>query len=397
MPGLTSLVILSSVDFIPANATKIMSKQLQTLDLSGIKDINEAFFLQIIEQSGKTLKSLNLSNSKISGDKLVEYNGALSCLEKLELELCRRLTNTGLKQILKLCGKTLISLNLRYCQIADEGLLQIFKVCGKTLRNLNLAITHVTEESLVGYSGTLACLENLDLSSCPISDEGLLQIFKVCGKTLRNLNLAYTNVTGESLVGYSGTLACLENLDLRSCPISDMGLLQIFKVCGKTLRNLDLAYTKQITDRGFLQIFKVCGKTLRNLNLTHTNVTGESWFGFSGTLACLDNLNLSYCHITDRGLSQILPHCGKTLRYLNLACANITGESLVGYSGNLTSLDLRFCLITDRGLVKILQHCGKTLKYMNLHCTWPRITRENLLKYKRMGLLPDSVTVSLDW
>ena len=346
MPGLTSLSILGESGIIFANATKIMSKQLQTLDLSGIKDINEAFFLQIIEQSGKTLKSLNLSNSQISGDKLVEYNGALSCLEKLELKGCRRLTDTGLQQILKLCGKTLISLNLSKCQITDEG---------------------------------------------------LLQIFKVCGKTLRYLNLASTNVTGKSLVGYSGTLACLENLDLSWCPISDEGLLQIFKVCGKTLRNLDLAYTKQITDRGFLQIFKVCGKTLRNLNLTHTNVTGESWFGFSGTLACLKNLNLSCSQITDRGLSQILPHCGKTLRYLNLACANITGESLVGYSGNLTSLDLRFCLITDRGLVKILQHCGKTLKYMNLHCTWPRITRENLLKYKRMGLLPDSVTVSLNW
>ena len=201
MPGLTSLVILSSVDFIPANATKIMSKQLQTLDLSGIKDINEAFFLQIIEQSGKTLKSLNLSNSKISGDKLVEYNGPLSCLEKLELKGCRRLTDTGLQQILKLCGKT-----------------------------------------------------------------------------VRSLNLAGTNITGESLVGYSGVLACLEDLNLSLCQITDEGLLQIFKVCGKTLRNLDLAYTKQITDRGFLQIFKVCGKTLRNLNLTHTNVTGESWF-----------------------------------------------------------------------------------------------------------------------
>ena len=203
MPGLTSLVILSSVDFIPANATKIMSKQLQTLDLSGIKDINEAFFLQIIEQSGKTLKSLNLSKSQISGDKLVEYNGALSCLEKLELELCRRLTNTGLRQILKLCGKTLISLNLRWCQITDEGLLQLFKVCGKTLRSLNLANTNITGDSLVGYSGTLACLENLDLSECEqITDDRLLQIFKVCGKTLRNLILDATCITRENLLKY---------------------------------------------------------------------------------------------------------------------------------------------------------------------------------------------------
>ena len=203
MPGLTSLSILGKSGIIFANATKIMSRQLQTLDLSGIKDINETFFLQIIEQSGKTLKSLILVNSQISGDKLVEYNGALSCLEKLDLEGCRRFTDTGLQQILKLCGKTLISLNLSKCQITDEGLLQIFKVCGKTLRSLNLANTNITGDSLVGYSGTLACLENLDLSECEqITDDRLLQIFKVCGKTLRNLILDATCITRENLLKY---------------------------------------------------------------------------------------------------------------------------------------------------------------------------------------------------
>ena len=215
MPGLTSLSILGESGIIFANATKIMSKQLQTLDLSGIEDINEAFFLQIIEQSGKTLKSLNLSSSEISGDKLVEYNGALSCLEKLELQACYRLTVTGLQQILKLCGKT--------------------------LRSLNLLETHVTGENIVEFDGTLVCLENLDMENCSLlTGRGLLQIFRACGKTLRNLNLTRTNITGESLVGYSGTLACLENLNLSECPISDEGLLQIFKVCGKTLRNLNL-------------------------------------------------------------------------------------------------------------------------------------------------------------
>ena len=356
MPGLTSLVILSSVDFIPANATKIMSKQLQTLDLSGIKDINEAFFLQIIEQSGKTLKSLNLSKSQISGDKLVEYNGALSCLEKLELELCRRLTNTGLRQILKLCGKTLISLNLSWChQITDEGLLQIFKVCGKTLRYLNLAYTNVTEESLVEFNGTLVCLENLYMKDCDrLTNRGLLQILRLCDKTLRSLNLANTDITGESLVGYSGTLACLENLNLRGCPISDEGLLQIFKVCGKTLRYL---------------------------NLTGTNITGESLVGYSGTLACLENIDLSYCQITDEGLLQIFNVCGKTLRSLNLAGANITGENLVEFNGTLVcleNLNMKDCArLTNRGIQQLLKVCGKTLRSLNLAGT--NITGERLV------------------
>ena len=226
-----------------------------------------------------------------------------------------------------------------------------------------------------------------------LSGRGLLQIFRVCGKTLRNLNLTKTNITGENLVDYSGTLPCLENLNLSCCPISDVtGLLQILKLCGKTLISLNLTKCP-ISDEGLLQIFKACGKTLRSLNLTSTNITGESLVGYSGTLACLENLNLSWCPISDERLLQIFKVWGKTLRYLNLAATNITGKSLVGYSGNLTSLDLSYCQFTDRGLVKILQHCGKTLRYLNLDETC--ITRENLLKYKRMGLLPDIVTVSL--
>ena len=394
MPGLTSLSIISRIDINPANVTKIMSKQLQTLDLSGIKDIDDAFFLHIVEQCGKTLKFLNLSYSQISGDKLVDCNGALHCLDTLELQKCSRLTVTGLYQIFKSCGKTLRSLNLRgkfvelfrsyveyfgtlaclenlnlsCCQITDIGLLQIFNVCGKTIRSMDLSDSDITGESLVEYSGTLACLENLNLNCCQITDRGLLQIFKICSKTLRFMDLIDTDITGESLVEYSGTLACLENLNGSSSPITDRGLLQIFKVCGTTLRSLDLC---------------------------NTFITGESLVEYSGTLACLENLNGSGSPITGRGLLQIFKVCGTTLRSLDLCNTDITGESLVEYSGTLPCLEklnLQSCKITDRGLVKILQHFGKTLRYLYLDRKCQK--EENLLKYKKMGLLLDSVTVS---
>ena len=506
MPGLTSLSIINRIDINPANVTKIMSKQLQTLDLSGIKDIDDTFFLHIVEQCGKTLKFLNLSYSQISGDKLVDCNEALHCLDTLELQKCSRLTVTGLNQIFKCC-KTLRSLNfseseifgeffrssveysgtlaclenlnLNWCQLTDKGLLQIFKICGKTIRSMDLSNTNITGESLVEYSGTLACLENLNLNKCnKITDEGLEQIFKICSKTLRSLGLHYTHITGEGLVEYSGTLACLEELYLSECEqITDEGLLQIFKVCGTTLRSLYLDSTyvtgeslveysgtlacletligryTQINDTGLLQIFKVCGTTLRSLDLCNTSITGESLVEFSGTLACLENLHLSNCvritdegllqifkvcgttlrsldlsntdilcyshitgeslvefsgtlaclenlngrssGITDRGLLQIFKVCGKTIRSMDLSNTDITGESLVEYSGTLPCLEklnLQSCKITDRGLVKILQHFGKTLRYLYLDRKCQK--EENLLKYKKMGLLLDSVTVS---
>ena len=437
MPGLTSLSIISRIDINPANVTKIMSKQLQTLDLSGIKDIDDAFFLHIVEQCGKTLKFLNLSYSQISGDKLVDCNGALHCLDTLELQKCSRLTVTGLYQIFKSCGKTLRSLNLSEsgifveffrsyveysgtlaclenlnlscCQITDKGLLQIFKVCGKTIRSMDLSNTNITGESLVEYSGTLACLENLNLNLCQITDRGLLQIFKVCGKTIRSMDLSNTDITGESLVEYSGTLACLENLNLTECnKITDEGLEQIFKICSKTLRSLGLHYThitgeslveysgtlacleelglsecEKITDEGLLQIFKVCGTTLRSLYLDSTYVTGESLVEYSGTLACLENLNGIYTQINDTGLLQIFKVCGTTLRSLDLRNTYITGESLVEFSGTLAcleNLDLSNCVrITDEGLLQIFKVCGTSLRSLNLGST--HVTGESLVEY----------------
>jgi len=61
-----------------------------------------------------------------------------------------------------------------------------------------------------------------------LTNKGLLQILQLCGITLRSLDLSRTDITGENLSEYKGTLPCLENLNMRDCEqLTNKGLLQI--------------------------------------------------------------------------------------------------------------------------------------------------------------------------
>jgi len=217
------------------------SKQLQTLDLSGIYGtaIDDVWFLQTLRQIRSTIKFLTLSNSNISGKILSEFNETLPCLENLNLNFCRQLTN--------------------------KGLLQILQLCGSTVRSLDVFGTQISGETLAEYRNTLPCLVSLNLGSCELSDNGFAQILLLCGSTLRTLAICFTNITGRKLSDYKGTLPCLENLNLSNC--------------------------KQLSDNGLLQILQICGSTLIFLNVIGTNITAENFSEYKGTLPCLKTLS----------------------------------------------------------------------------------------------------------
>ena len=254
LTGLTEIFSLSSLssliivrfEFISGINVNIVSKQLHTLQLTcDFKTLNNDWFLQILEQCGSTLKSLALKNSIITGEILINYKGTLPCLENLNMDYCRYLT--------------------------DKGLLQILQLCGSTLRSLDILGTEITGENLSEYKGTLPCLINLNMRNCRLlTNKGLLLMLQLCGSSLRSLDVRFTNMAGENLSEYKGTLPCLENLIMRNCIL--------------------------LTNKGLLQILQFCGSTLRSLNISGTNITGENLSEYKGTLSCLENLeDMTFC------------------------------------------------------------------------------------------------------
>ncbi|XP_023341509.1 F-box/LRR-repeat protein 4-like [Eurytemora carolleeae] len=271
---------------------------LENQNMISCYQLTDKGLLQILQLCGSTLRSLDISRTYITGENLSEHKGTLPCLANLDLNNCKQLTN--------------------------KGLLQILQICGSTLRSLNISETNITGENLTEYKGTLPCLENLNMSYCrQLTNKGLLQILQLCGSTLRSLNISETNITGENLSEYKGTLPCLENLCMRCCEqLTNKGLLQILQLCGSTLRSLDILvtnvtgenlseykgtlpclenlcmrYCKQLTNKGLLQILQLCGSTLRSLDIEFTNITGENLSECKGTLPCLENLNMRYCEL----------------------------------------------------------------------------------------------------
>ena len=227
LPSLSSFIMRNlQVLRYKFHSFKIVSKQLQTLELTDIyldTTIDDAWFLIILEQCGSTLKSLNLPCSIITGDLLIDYTGTLPCLENLNISYCKLLTGNGLLNILQLCRST--------------------------LKSLDISGTNITgEEDIFRYERTLPCLENLNISYCKLlTDNGLLNILQFCGSTLKSLDISNTDITGENIYEYEGTLPCLENLKLKWCfNLSGCGLYQILRLCGSTLISLHISETDSL-------------------------------------------------------------------------------------------------------------------------------------------------------
>ena len=171
---------------------------------------------------------------------------------------------------------------------------KVYKVISKQLQSLNLCNTGLSETNIISIlekcKGSLQSLSVTD----NVTDTFLLQIVQLCGSTLKSLDIRYTNITGENLSEYNGTLPCLTDLNLGACT--------------------------QLTDKGLLQILQLCGSTLKSLDISWTNLTGDNMSEYNGTLPCLTDLNLKLCkHLTDKGLLQILQLCKSTLKRLGIS------------------------------------------------------------------------------
>ena len=216
---------------------------LENLNMIFCRKLTDKGLLQVLQLCGSTLRSLDITGVFINGENLSEYKGTLPCLENL---------------------------NMSYCyQLANKGLLQILQLCGSTLRSLDISGTHVTGENLSKYKGTRSCLENLNMRFCKeVTDRGLLQMLQFCGSTLRSLDISEANITGENLSEYKGTLPCLENLNMNECKqLTNKGLLQILKLCGSTLRSLNISFTN-ITEEN-LSEYKETLPCFENLTMSH--------------------------------------------------------------------------------------------------------------------------------
>jgi tRNA A-37 threonylcarbamoyl transferase component Bud32 len=219
----------------------------------------------------------------ITDDGLAALNqlAGLACLQALNLNECKQVTDVGLAHLKGLLS--LQRLDLGGCeQVTDAGLAHLDGLT--SLEYLGLGrCARVTDAGLAHLKG-LASLQHLYLRGCKqLTDAGLAHL-----KGLVSLQHLYLRgcmqVTDAGLVHLKG-LVSLQYLHLRGCmQVTDAGLAYFEGLA--SLRLLDLAGCERVTDAG-----------LANLK----------------RLAALRSLSLKKCtQVTDTGLAELnraLPSC----------------------------------------------------------------------------------------
>lgn len=292
------------------------------------------------------LRTLKLRGHIGLSDAALEQCSRLTQLQHLDLCMCDRFTEEGLKHLAALTQLQTLDLA---CTNAALGLKYL--VALTHLHTLKLQQVKLTDESLASCA-LFPALQDLDLAfNNDITAAGVASLAPL--KNLRRLCLGGCSGIREDVFATLAQLPCLLDLSLRgvNC-FTDESATHIAKL--QTLQKLDLDYTN-ITDE-YAQGLAGC-TALQTLSLAGTGISDAALSSLSGHLS-LEELDLSHCRkIVGTGLTHVAT-C-KALKKLNLAdCGKLQNAALQRLCENRTllSLDLQNCRrIGDIGISYVAQ------------------------------------------
>jgi uncharacterized protein (TIGR02996 family) len=202
--------------------------RLKALDLGGC---SVSYDIELFAQSDKVagLEEFELSYDDLDAHavEILAHSSKFASLKKLDLS-SNRFGTEGLHALsgAKFIGQ-LTSLNLNSCELTSESLDVLAKFPMSQLVALDLGSNPFTEGLLALSSAPLlASLEQLDLTSCELNDEGLEPLFSSSQPVrLKSLALARNQLTDESARAIAGSsrVSELRTLSLQGNAISDAG------------------------------------------------------------------------------------------------------------------------------------------------------------------------------
>lgn len=308
--------------------------QLQQLDISDCDKLTDEALCHVAEKSSK-LKSLILSNqSSITDTSLEKIASTCNKLRDLELNNCDNITDITVQTITKRCPK-LRKLSLSSCknitasafirmeqfrkqdkQFDDTGIYQSLN-----MQHLDLTrCLNVTNEGLDYIAAIFPNLKELRLTSCEgIGDRGMIAVANRCLK--------------------------LEVLSLERCKtITDESIMHVAKCCVR-IKSLSLRNCKNISDESIIQLVNHCTQMVE-LDVSYCDITDKSLSQFSVGFSKLEVLRLEELEsVTAQGISR-LGGCKKLQTLVLTNCKGVSNESLQLISQNcplIKSIDLSFC------------------------------------------------------
>lgn len=224
-----------------------------------------------------TKTAISLENLQLEECNMISHFGLIdalgSCSGKLKvltLEKCTGIKESGLREVPVPTCESLKSLNIRSCPFLGNGCLALLGRACPQVQSIDLSgLAGISDDGLFALFGSFkTSLVKLNLSGCiEVTDRAIFVIVNLFGKTLQSLNLdGCGKVTDQSLGFISHYCAVLQELDISKCGITDNGLVSLASAASYCLQILSLSGCMQITDKGLPFIGKI-GETLIGLNL----------------------------------------------------------------------------------------------------------------------------------
>lgn len=219
-----------------------------------------------------SLESLQLEEcNMISHLGLIDALGSCSGkLKVLTLVKCTGIKESGLGEVPVPTCESLKSLSIRSCPSLGNGCLALLGRACPQVQSIDFSgLAGISDDGLFALFGSCkTSLVKLNLSGCiEVTDRAVFVIVNLFGKTLLSLNLeGCRKVTDQSLGFIAHYCAILQELDISKCGITDNGLVSLASAASYCLQILSLSGCMQITDKGLPFIGKI-GETLIGLNL----------------------------------------------------------------------------------------------------------------------------------
>ncbi|XP_077213632.1 RNI-like superfamily protein [Tasmannia lanceolata] len=329
------------------------SKSLQTLDMSYCPNVSQDG-LSSISNGAACLRRLILAQFTPVTHALADSLQKLPKLQSIILEGCH-VTSSGLKAIGSCCV-SLKELSLSKCSgVTDEGL-SFLVAKHKGLKKLDITccrkITHV---SIASITSSCIYLSSLRMESCDmVPEESFILIGQSC-HFLEELDVTDNEINDEGLKSIS-KCSSLSSLKIGICfNITDKGLIHVGMCCPK-LQELDLYRSIGITDSAVAAIARGC-PNLQMINLAYCTEISDNSLRSLSKCSRLTALEIRGCpRVSSVGLSAIALGCKQITKLDIKKCYNVNDAGmlpLARLSQNLQQINLSYCSVTDVGLLAL--------------------------------------------
>ncbi|KAG6575027.1 putative protein phosphatase 2C 35, partial [Cucurbita argyrosperma subsp. sororia] len=175
-------------------------------------------------------------------------------------------------------------------------------------------------------------------SSC-LSDAGLIAL-SVGFPNLEKLSLIWcSNISSQGLTSLAEKCKFLKSLDLQGCYVGDRGVAAVGVFC-KLLKDVNFRFCEGLTDVGLVELSRGCGKSLKSFGMAAcAKITDVALEAVGMHCKYLESISLDSEVIHDKGVLSLAQGC-TLLKVLKLQCTNVTDEALVAVGSLCPFLEL---------------------------------------------------------